>query len=543
MTGILIKKQLREVAYFYIRDRKTGKRQSKGKTTGFIFLWILVFGSLGAAAFGLCDLFGSVFFDIGLDWFFFALMGLVAIFVGIFGSVFSTYATLYKAKDNEALLSLPIDTKKILIARLTTTYLLGCIFSALFYIPTLIYYYTHVTQTVASVVCSLLQFIVFNIASMALVCIIGYFVALLSSRFAGKSYITVIVTMGFLVLYYWGYFKLMGSIETIAGNGVIFAQKLEGKAYLFHKFGASFIGDIPAFLIWTLIVLAVFAVVFFVLSSNYLKLMTTNRGSKKVEYVAEKSIKSRSINKALLMKEWKRFTKSAVYLMNSGIGAMLVPILAIAMIIKADAIREMMDKYVTLMTAMFPGLDVKGYIPLLCVAMMLFVGSMIVITAPAVSLEGQSIWILKSLPIDPIKILDQKRRLHLFVGIPAVVIMGLAFGYVLKMEIGDIALTILVGIAYTLLNANAGLALNLLMPNLTWKDETVPVKQSTPVLIVIFGSFAIIVGLGALYIKFLKDVLTNPMDYAIYVFVFFVVCAGFIQKWLNTKGVELWNDL
>ena len=144
MTRILIKKQLREVAYFYIRDRKTGKRQSKGKTIGFIFLWILVFGSLGAAAFGLCDLFGSVFFDIGLDWFFFALMGLVAICVGVFGSVFSTYATLYKAKDNEALLSLPIDTKKILIARLTTTYLLGCIFSALFYIPTLIYYYTHV---------------------------------------------------------------------------------------------------------------------------------------------------------------------------------------------------------------------------------------------------------------------------------------------------------------------------------------------------------------------------------------------------------------
>lgn len=539
MTKLLIKKQLQEIAYFYIRDRKTGKRQSEGKQIAFILLWAVVFLSLGAAGFGLCDLFGSVFFEIGLDWFYFALMGLVAICVGIFGSVFSTYATLYKAKDNEALLSLPLDPKKILTARLTTTYLLGCIFSALFYIPTLIYYYTHVPQSVASVLCSLLQFFVINIATTSLVCVIGYFIAILSARFAGKSYITVIVTMGLLALYYWGYFKLMANIETIAVNGTIFAQKLEGKALIFHKFGEAFIGDIPSFLIWTLIVIAIFAIVFLVLSSNYVKLMTTNRGTKKTEYVAEKSIKARSLDKALLMKEWKRFTKSAIYLMNAGIGAMVSPLVAIVMVIKADAIRGYIEKMVSVM----PNVDISWYIPLICAAMILFIGSMIDVSTPSISLEGQNIWILKSLPIEPTEILRQKRRLHLAISIPALVIMGLAFGYVFKMSVENLSLILLIGIAYSIFNANAGLALNLLMPNLTWKDETVPVKQSAPAMIIIFGSYAVIVGLGVLYVKVLINVIETPTEFMIYVFVFFIVLAGLIQKWLDRKGVELWNEL
>ncbi|MDO5448491.1 MAG: hypothetical protein Q4F70_02665 [Clostridia bacterium] len=537
MTMLLVKKQLREVADFYIKDRKTGKRQTKGKMFLFIALWVFVFLSLGAAGFGLCDLFGSVFFEIGLDWFFFALMGLVAVFVGIFGSVFNTYATLYKAKDNETLLSLPIDPKKILIARLTTTYILGLFFSALFYLPTIIYYYTHVTQTVASVVCSFFQFFILDIATTALVCIIGYFVALLSSRFSGKTFITVIVTMGFLVLYYWGYFKLMSSIETIAGNGAMFAQKLEGRAYLLHKFGESFTGDIPAFLVCTLIAVALFAIVFFVLSSNYLKIMTTNRGAAKTEYVAEKSIKTGSLKSALLMKEWKRFTKSAVYLMNSGIGAIVAPVIVVAAIIKADAIRAGIDKFAEII----PNFD--SYLPLIPMLAILMIGTMTGITTPSISLEGQSIWILKSLPVDPREVMASKRRLHLLVGIPVVVIVAVAFGFVLKLSVPNVATTILIGIAYTLFNANAGLTLNLLMPNLTWKDETIPVKQSMPALIIIFGSFALFVALGALYIKVLRDMIPDPLDYMNYVFVFFVVCAGLLQKWIDTKGVEIWNEL
>ena len=37
-----------------------------------------------------------------------ALMGLLAVFLGAFGSVFNTYSGLYLAKDNDLLLSMPM---------------------------------------------------------------------------------------------------------------------------------------------------------------------------------------------------------------------------------------------------------------------------------------------------------------------------------------------------------------------------------------------------------------------------------------------------
>ena len=43
-----------------------------------------------------------------------ALMGLLAILLGAFGSVFNTYSGLYLSKDNDLLLSMPIPVRSIM---------------------------------------------------------------------------------------------------------------------------------------------------------------------------------------------------------------------------------------------------------------------------------------------------------------------------------------------------------------------------------------------------------------------------------------------
>ena len=55
------------------------------------------------------------FVDAGFSWLYFAVMGLMAIAVGIIGSVFSTYSTLYLAKDNDMLLAMPIKPRTYLL--------------------------------------------------------------------------------------------------------------------------------------------------------------------------------------------------------------------------------------------------------------------------------------------------------------------------------------------------------------------------------------------------------------------------------------------
>ena len=54
-----------------------------------------------------------------MDRLYYALIIRIAVFMGVFGSVFNTYSSLYKAKDNDLLLSLPVPVGDILVVRLT----------------------------------------------------------------------------------------------------------------------------------------------------------------------------------------------------------------------------------------------------------------------------------------------------------------------------------------------------------------------------------------------------------------------------------------
>ena len=87
-----------------------------------------------------------------------------------------------------------------------------------------------------------------------------------------------------------------------------------------------------------------------------------------------------------------------------------------------------------------------------------------------------------------------------------------------------------------------GLMLNLLMPNLEWKDETVPVKQSLPVTIVLFGGWAVVVGLGALFWFALKEHLTAE-TYIKLLLWFFIIATALTNIWIEKKGPKYWNEL
>ena len=71
---------------------------------------------------------------------------------------------------------------------------------------------------------------------------------------------------------------------------------------------------------------------------------TSNKGVKRVKY-KEKDSRVRSINEALLFKEIKRFVSSAVYMLNCGLGTILLPILGIFILVKADMIQSIIASY------------------------------------------------------------------------------------------------------------------------------------------------------------------------------------------------------
>lgn len=138
MIKALLKKQLLEVFSWLYVDKKSGKSRSKNGIILYVLLYVVLFCFLGGMFFTMALPLCEPLVSAGLGWLYFALMSLMAIAFGVFGSVFSTYSSMYLAKDNDLLLSMPIPPSIILFVRLCGVYLIGLMYELIVMVPTAI---------------------------------------------------------------------------------------------------------------------------------------------------------------------------------------------------------------------------------------------------------------------------------------------------------------------------------------------------------------------------------------------------------------------
>ena len=208
MLKVLLKKQLAEIFRSYFYDAKKNRARSKAATIGYIVFFVLIMlGLLGGMFTFLSMSLCAPLAGAGMDWMYFALMSLLAIFLGAFGSVFNTYSGLYLAKDNDLLLSLPIPVRYILISRLLGVYLMGLMFSGVVLLPAVVVYFLTARLTAAAVAGCVLLLLLVSIFVLLLSCLLGWVVAKISLKLKNRSFITVFVSLLFLGAYYFFYFK------------------------------------------------------------------------------------------------------------------------------------------------------------------------------------------------------------------------------------------------------------------------------------------------------------------------------------------------
>lgn len=119
--------------------------------------------------------------------------------------------------------------------------------------------------------------------------------------------------------------------------------------------------------------------------------------------------------------------------------------------------------------------------------------SMNLMTAPSVSLEGKSLWLLQSLPVEPWRIFRAKIGMQLLLtGLPLLLCI-VCTAAVYPMHALQLLILLLFAGSYALLMALAGLFLGVKMPTLTWTNEIMPIKQGGPVMITLFGGFVYMV--------------------------------------------------
>ena len=178
MLKALMKKEILTIISGIFTNRKTNKRRSTAGIIGMSLLFLVVIVSLGFAFVAYSEVFVDALVP-ERSWLFMALIGLAALILGLFGSVFSTYSTIYKAKDNETLLAMPIPPGKLLASKMLIVYLTSLLFTAIAMVPGLIVYWVHAPSvSAASVVFSVLLIFLQALFTTALSCILGWLVAL-----------------------------------------------------------------------------------------------------------------------------------------------------------------------------------------------------------------------------------------------------------------------------------------------------------------------------------------------------------------------------
>lgn len=510
MIRALLRKQLRELGAAFLRSSKTGKARSRASAVGYALLFAVLVVVLMLCFAGMALPLASVLLPAGLDWLYFASMGLTALLVSVLASAFTSYSGLFQSRDNELLLSLPIPPAVIFGVRVSTVYLACLIYLLMAWVPAVVCYGLLAAHPLAGVLCSI---------PMALV--------LANDRARHKSLVTVVCSLVFFALYYAGFLRVQEMLDDLLADAAQSGAALARAAWTLRLLGGAAAGELPALVGLVLGTVLCFAAFCKLLEKPYLRRMTARKGTARTAYHARKA-RPVSLRQALLRRELLHLGSSPAYMLNSSMGTLGLLVLGGVSLWKAD------------LFARFAQAVPEGVPVLVCCAVCA-VSAANFLTTPSVSLEGRTVWLLQSLPIPSWQALCAKLELHLLLtGVPAALCL-VCMQAAVQMPPVYFCLTLLEAELFVLLSAEMGLALGLVLPNLHWTSEAAVIKMSGCTLLSMAANLVAVLVLTLAQTNLLK-ILPLPAVMAA-ALVLLAGADGLLGHWLKTRGARRLAEL
>ncbi len=515
--------------------RLSGRTKDKKSGISGFASYLILMGVIGvlfaAMAFGMFIVMAPAFIQNGIGWLCFTYAVIIAIVFAVVGSVFMAQSQLYRAKDNDLLLSLPIPSKLILFCRMLPLYAQNFYFCFIVLAPAYVAFCVAGGFSFLGLLFVLVDLVVLPLFTLTLCCLLGFIVAFIASRVKHANIITVVLSILLLAAYFVVYSQMDTVIKAMMENGSQAAQGIKAYVYPLYLVGRSAEGDWLGGLVTFAICAGLFGLLYLLLTKTYLGIITRKAAASKSVY-KQKMVKSGSVWGTLLAKESKRFFRSTAYLLNCGMGVILLLLAAVWFI-------AMGGSFFGELQNANPDL-VKILTPIICIGICM-ISSMDGVTAPSVSLEGKSIAILQSLPVEGYKPLFAKVFFHVLFNTPMAIICGVIAAIMLKVSaLGYIAF-ILMPIATNFLFGALGLIFNLLKPMLDWDNETVVIKQSISVLFLMLAVFVIF---GALVgLNFAATLIVSGEIYLLICTLSLAAGAVCAFAWIKKFGVRIWENL
>lgn len=510
---------------------KNGDKKEKNKAVGMALLIALTTVILVTSGFSLCFYLSDFLIQINQIELLLIIGIIGCSFVTLFTSLYKASAYLFQSKDYEMLASLPIKQSTILSSKILILILNNYLFASAFILIPGIVFFIKVDTSLVYIPFLIILTLAAPIIPILVSSLIAFLITNVSSRSKKNNFVSIILNLVLVAVVMLLSFNLQNIIMNLVKNSssiIEVMKKIYPPAYYFVDALKNI--NIISLLIFLLISILPTALFIFVFADNFNKINSKLSEAYKANNYKFKELKTSKSLIALLRKEVNRYLSSTIYVINSSIGMILLPIFAIAIVyVGYDKIAQLLEMSV-----------VVDMMKIQIIGVIAFCIIMTNTSCVSISLEGKNIWILKSSPIDEMEIFKSKILLNILLTIPISVISFLVIAIKLNFKLKTIVVVILSIVLLSIFIAILGLFINLIYPKLEFTSDVQVVKQSASVIISMISNILYVAMLFCIgYILKINNFELFLIISNIITFISILV----LYKLLKTKGVELFKNL
>lgn len=486
LTKVLFKSTFMEM----VNSRK--KNNSKSNVLGYMILLAIIFCGIGLPVVYFMN---SILDILPIENIVISFVLPVAGVTSVMFAIFSVASVFYLSKDSDYLLPLPLEARDIMISKFFVSLINEYYILFICVFPFLIGVGVGIDAGVMYYLYSILIFILIPVIPSAIVTLIILFVTRFTNIFKKKDlcmYISLGLTLVFALVYNFFVQEFMNfdaeNIGGLLGNieenilpylDAIFPFYKSANKALINYNNLNGVFSVISFIAFN-----VFAVVLLYWFGDklYLKTVTVDRGSSSKKESIDKVVSYKEKRESsfvwLLKKEWLIIKRTPVFMLNIIIVVFMVPIIFICSF---------------LVTFITQGIDVSSFsssnvdisvflndpmIYCIVLSAMIFMSSVSLAAATAISREGNNAWFMKVIPVSYFKQINVKVVFASLVDIIGVLFIGIIPIIMYKINILYVV-SVFVPLCLIIFILNyINIWIDLRKPKINWTDENAAVKQN-----------------------------------------------------------------
>lgn len=539
LTKVLIKNSFQK----YNENNKN--KNIVGKVILYILLGAYLMGIFAFLSYGLI----STLKQANQESMFIGIFLLGLALLTIIQSIISATNVFYFSKDIEYILLLPLKPKEILISKLNVILITEYIMEIIFAVTPITIYGIITLQGPMFYIISLLVLIVFPIIPILIATFIIMIIMSFSKRFKNKDRFRLIAPLIGIILAVIMSFSLSGTtnyseedlLNSLKQANSMVEMVSDNLPIIKPAINAIVNSSFVEFLKLLGITLILYIVFILIGNKIYFRGVIGNlsSGTKKGKEVKLKKIKTNSIGKSYIIKEFKVLLKNPIFFIQCVLPSVLMPIIFLGIFIvtlNTNNSQEALNEFKSVL-----GIYIETPIGLaIIISVTEFLTSMLYIAPTVISRDGQNAIFMKYIPISYYKQLIYKGIPNIFFGTITSTIV-IAFIYILAKPSLLFLLTVfIINLILLILQTLLMELVDLRKPKLEWTTEYAVVKQNLNLL------WPVVLNLLEIGIIFIISILLNFTNYlltAIILIVIHIIITYFVNKYMYKNQNELFNKI